>query len=368
MSLTKEEILRYSRHIRLAGIGMEGQEKLKAAKVLMIGAGGLGCPVLQYLCAAGVGTIGILDDDTVDVSNLQRQILFIVDDVHLPKAEVAKKRLAALNPLVDLKVHNARLSPENALEICKDYDILIDGTDNFATRYLTNDVSIILDKPLVFGSIFKFEGQVSVFNYEGGPSYRCLYPEMPDPENVPNCSEVGVFGVLPGVVGARMANECLKMILGAGEVLSGKLAVMDLLGNSEFILKITKNPENFRRFELEPSYEYQCELEEPKSFELSPREVKDWLDREEVQLIDVREPWEFETCRIEGSKSIPLHEIVRLRHEIDPEKPAVFICHHGIRSKMAIQELKDKGFTRLHNLTGGIDAWALEVDEAMDRY
>lgn len=368
MNLSKEEIQRYSRHIRLSGIGMEGQQKLKDAKVLMIGAGGLGCPVLQYLCAAGVGTIGILDDDKVDVSNLQRQILYTVNDVDLPKAEAAKNRLAALNPFVNLLVHTVRLGTENALDICKDFDILIDGTDNFATRYLSNDVSIILDKPLVFGSIFKFEGQVSVFNYKGGPSYRCLYPEMPDPSNVPNCSEVGVFGVLPGIVGARMANECLKIILGVGEVLSGKLIVMDLLANTEFALRISKNPENFRRFELEPSYEYHCEIPGQKAFELSPREVEEWLAAEKIQLIDVREPWEYDFCKIEGSKSIPLHEIVRLSHDIDPNVPAVFICHHGVRSKMAIELLQEKGFTRLHNLTGGIDAWAQEVDHAMDRY
>lgn len=368
MSLSKEEIQRYSRHIRLSGIGTEGQEKLKNTRVLMIGAGGLGCPVLQYLCAAGIGTIGILDDDHVDISNLQRQILYTVNDVDHPKAEAAKDRLAALNPFVDLVVHNTRLTRENALDICKDYDILIDGTDNFATRYLTSDVSVILDKPLVFGSIFKFEGQVSVFNYQGGPSYRCLYPEMPNPADVPNCSEVGVFGVLPGVVGARMANECLKMILGVGEVLSGKLAVMDLLANTEFILKITKDIKNFERFELEKSYEYECEVPVALPFDMTPREVKEIMQTGDVQLIDVREPWEYDLCQIQGSESIPLHEIVRLSHLIDPHRPAVFICHHGVRSKMAIDLLQQKGFTKLHNLMGGIDAWALEVDEKMDRY
>ncbi len=370
MSLSPQEITRYARHIRLNNVGIEGQERLKMAKVLVIGAGGLGCPVLQYLVAAGVGTIGIVDDDLVDETNLQRQVLYDLDDVGLPKAESAVRKLTKQNPFVAFNIHAERLTTENALKICAPYDILIDGTDNFPTRYLVGDVSVILGKPLVFGSIFKFEGQVSVFNYEGGPSYRCLYPEPPTAGQVPNCSEVGVIGVLPGVIGTRMATECLKIILGIGEVLSGQLLLTDLLGNTDRVLRIRRNDENFTRKVLEEDYLDFCGLKEEQREEgISPETLHEWLVAgKSVQLVDVREPFEFEICRIEGSISIPLGELNDRLQDLDTGLPKVMICHHGTRSAAAIDFLRSKGMGQLINLEGGIHAWAKVVEPQMPTY
>jgi len=289
--LSSEELKRYDRHIRLNEVGVEGQDELKGARVLVVGAGGLGCPVLRYLAAAGIGNIGVVDGDTVSVSNLQRQVLYGHSDVGQPKAEVAVRKLKDQNPFVDFDIYNEFLSIENALGIIRRYDIVVDGTDNFSTRYLVNDACLIAKKPLVYGSIFKFEGQVSVFNYKGGPSYRCLYPELPKAGEVPNCSEVGVLGVLPGFVGTMMVNECLKVILEIGEVSSGKVQVFNLLKNIKTSFNVVKNEEIFKRVELEDNYELDCELNEKKQSmkSISVEELNKKLQSgEDIQLIDVR--------------------------------------------------------------------------------
>jgi adenylyltransferase/sulfurtransferase len=337
----------------------------------VIGAGGLGCPVLQYLTAAGVGNIGIVDGDTVSVSNLQRQILFGHSDIGQPKVEVAVRKLKDQNPYVDFDIYNEFLTVENALDIIRKYDIVIDGSDNFPTRYLVSDACVIAKKPLVFGSIFKFEGQVSVFNYQGGPSYRCLYPEPPKAGEVPNCSEVGVLGVLPGLIGTMMASECLKMILDLGEVSSGKVQIVNLLENTKIELSVKRNGDNYKATELEKAYEINCETEDKKGKmkAVTVQELRDSLNAgEEIQLIDVREPFENEICAIAKSELISLNTIPGNVDKIRKDIPVVFICHHGMRSASAIQYLETEGFTNLINLTGGIDAWAREVDDEMEIY
>ena len=368
--LSKEEISRYSRHIQIAEIGMDGQKKLKQARVLVIGAGGLGCPVLQYLTAAGVGKIGIVDDDLVDASNLQRQILFDQNDIGKSKVEVAIKKLSKQNSFVQFVGYTERLTNGNALNLFKDYDIIVDGSDNFPTRYLVNDVCVVTGKPLVFGSIYRFEGQVTVFNFENGPSYRCLYPTPPQAGEVPNCSEIGVIGVLPGVIGTRMASECVKMILKIGEVLSGKLLIMDLLGNSNLLISIARNPDNWERKELESNYEDFCGIR--PSFigkQISALDLNSLLNNaESFTLLDVREKFEQEICLIPGSQCIPLGEIALRIDEIDRAVPTIVICHHGMRSQSAIEYLNSQGFTNLINLEGGIHSWAVEVDSSMPVY
>ena len=371
MELSKEEHKRYDRHIRLNGVGVAGQEKLKNASVLVIGAGGLGCPVLQYLTAAGVGKIGMVDGDVVSESNLQRQVLYGQSDIGQYKVEVAVRKLKDQNPFVKFVVFKEFLTVENAIEIVEEFDIVIDGTDNFASRYLVNDACVIADKPLIFGSIFKFEGQVSVFNYQGGPSYRCLYPDMPKAGDVPNCSEVGVLGVLPGLVGTMMANECLKIALEIGEVSSGKLQVINLLQNNNMTINIARNEINFKRKQLESSYEHDCEsIDKKQSMKsITVQELSKKLQTEElIQLIDVREPIEYGICSITKSELIPLSTIPFSVEKIHRDIPVVFICHHGMRSASAIQFLETEGFTNLINLSGGIDAWAREVDPKMEVY
>lgn len=369
--LSKEEIARYARHIKIDGVGKEGQLKLKKAKVLVVGAGGLGCPVLQYLVAAGVGTIGVLDDDVVDVSNLQRQILFDIDDVDKPKVERSIAKLAKQNPYVNLVPHVFRLTNTNAVDLFALYDIVIDGSDNFPTRYLVNDACVIAGKPLVFGSIYKFEGQISVFNYKDGPSYRCLYPTPPKNGEVANCSDIGVIGVLPGVIGTRMAAECIKIILGLGEVLNGKLLLTDILGNKNMMLSITKKEGNLARKELDADYEEFCGMKEEKPLgesifasELAQRLIKG----ENIILVDVREPFEQEICLIKNSITLPLGEIPDRFEEIELNTPVVMVCHHGMRSLSAIRFLLTKGYTNLVNLEGGIHSWALNVDKEMPTY
>jgi sulfur-carrier protein adenylyltransferase/sulfurtransferase len=380
--MTSEELKRYNRHIILSEIGMEGQEKLKAARVLVIGAGGLGCPVLQYLTAAGVGTIGIVDLDKVDISNLQRQILYSTEDVGKSKAETASAKLSLQNPFVKFEVFNTRLCKENVLEIFTGFDFVIDGTDNFPSRYLINDACVILKKPLVFGSIFKFEGQVSVFNYlkDGiyGPTYRCLFPEAPPAEEVPNCSQIGVLGVLPGLIGTFQANEAIKLILGIGNVLSGKLLVLNALTMQTDILSFSADPGNYEIKQLMMDYEDFCnatpeagsetsETAELKS--ISVRELHSWKESEKTfQLIDVREPFEAEICTL-GGLLIPMREMQQQVDRLNTEMPVVLYCHHGMRSAMVgrflVEEFK---FTNLYNLEGGIHEWALEIDEEMERY
>jgi adenylyltransferase/sulfurtransferase len=366
--LTKGEKHRYSRHTILEHVGIAGQEKLKLAKVLIIGAGGLGCPILQYLTAAGIGTIGIVDDDIVDESNLQRQVLFDTSDIGQSKADTAIYKLKKQNPYVNIVAHNERLSVHNALNIFKGYNVVIDGSDNFPTRYLVNDACIILDKPLVFGSIFKFEGQVAVFNYQAGPSYRCLFPDPPKYGEVPNCTDIGVLGVLPGIIGTKMASECLKIILGIGQVRSGTLELIDVLGNHNQQISVAKIKENFNRKALEEDYEKACGVEQ-KLTEITPMDLNTALKNGVFyQLIDVREEEEYEIYSIENSLSIPLHELALRHAEILKNSPVVFICHHGARSVQAVNFLRAEGYQELVNLKGGIHAWAIEVDEKMEIY
>ncbi|MGE0568396.1 MAG: molybdopterin-synthase adenylyltransferase MoeB [Bacteroidia bacterium] len=366
--LNKKENIRYSRHVSLDNVGIEGQLKLKRAKVLVVGAGGLGCPVLQYLAAAGVGNIGIVDGDKIDISNLQRQVLYGIDDVGKYKSDVAKEKLLSLNNEIQINSINIFLSRDNILSIIDGYDIVIDGSDNFETRYLVNDACIIKNKILVYGSIFKFEGQISVFNYQSGPSLRCLYPEAPDPNSVPNCSEVGVIGVLPGIIGTIMASEAIKIILDIGKVLSGKLLLMDVLNNHSIKLEIIRNNKNFERAELEESYTFNCENVSP-SESISPIELNEWINSgKEFMLLDVRESYEREICLIESSISIPLSKIQESISKIPKDKTIVVYCHHGKRSQAAINQLKKENFKNLINLEGGIHAWAMEIDSTISTY
>jgi len=359
--LSQEEKNRYSRHIILSEIGIGGQEKLKHAKVLVIGAGGLGCPVLQYLAAAGVGTIGIVDDDIVDESNLQRQILFNVEDLKKQKADVAAKKLKLQNPHVSFTSHTIRFTSANALDIISHYDIIVDGSDNFPTRYLVNDACVMLNKPLVFGSIFKFEGQASVFNFKNGPTYRCLFPEPPI--DSPNCAEIGVLGVLPGIIGTLMANETLKIILGIGEILSGKLFVLDALNFQTQIISFARNPENLK---IKSLIDYDLFCSSPAAFaintnsvkEISVAELKNLIEnKNEFQLIDVRETNEYKLSNMQG-ENIPLSSLEKHSDIISRTKQVIIHCASGARSKKAVDFLQQKfGFTNLYNLTGGIDAW-----------
>ena len=363
--LSKEELKRYNRHLILPEIGIEGQEKLKHSRVLVIGAGGLGCPILQYLTAAGVGTIGIIDFDTVDETNLQRQILFDVKDIGKPKVEVAKQKLSAQNPFINFNIYNTKLTKDNALNTFNDYDIIVDGSDNFPTRYLVNDTCVISGKPLVFGSIFKFEGQVSVFNYNGGPTYRCLFPQPPAPQDAPNCSEIGVLGVLPGIIGCLQANETIKIIAGIGKPLSGKLLVFDALTLNINIIGFSAIEDNFNITEL-IDYEDFCAT---RVKEITVAELKKKLiDKEDIQIIDVREKFEYEICNL-GGELIPLANIADNVDKISKAKIVIVHCHHGTRSAKAIDILiKIFPFDNLLNLKGGIHAWSLEIDKNMTTY
>jgi len=383
-TLNREELLRYSRHMAMPEFGIEGQQKLKNSKVLVIGCGGLGAPLLHYLAAAGVGTIGILDFDEVEDSNLQRQVLFGTDDIGQPKVEVAKEKLLKLNPYIDIQTHHTQLASENALEIFKNYDVIADGTDNFPTRYLVNDACVMLNKVNVYGSIFRFEGQVSVFNYidengNAGPNYRDLFPTPPPPGMVPSCAEGGVLGVLPGIIGSLQVNEIIKVLTGVGEPLAGKLVRFDAL-KFEFrtfnVKKDKNNPisgENPTINEL-IDYEAFCGLtgqqsENGEVKEISVSEYKDMVDRnEDHQLIDVREEYEYYITNI-GGKLIPLDRIQEFANEIDPDKKTVVHCRSGGRSRTAILRLQDEhGFNNLYNLKGGILSWADNIDNSLIKY
>lgn len=350
MSLSQEEYKQYNRHLILEDIGEDGQLKLKQAKVLVIGAGGLGCPILQYLTAAGVGKIGIIDHDTIDQSNLQRQILYSHDAIGQFKAEVAAQRLSGLNPFVNFEVYLQKLTSEVAIELFSRYDIVVDGSDNFPTRYLVNDAAVLTKKPVVFGSIYKFEGQVSVFNYNNGPTYRCLYPNAPKPNEVPNCSEIGVLGVLPGIIGSLQANEVIKLICGIGDVLSGKLLTYNALSMQQLILSFQKN-ESIQVTELDADYDFLCGL--PKSnLEITKNELESNL--EYYNLLDVREDYERAQHHI-GGQHIPLGDLKHRLDEVSQDKDLVVYCKAGMRSKMAIEIIKDSGFKmQLLNLKGGI--------------
>jgi adenylyltransferase/sulfurtransferase len=379
-TLTKEEIQRYSRHLIMPEVGMEGQLKLANAKVLMIGAGGLGAPLGLYLAAAGVGRLGIVDFDVVDTTNLQRQITFTTGDVGKPKNEAAKARLAALNPDIQIDTYNTRLTSDNALDLFRPYDIIVDGTDNFPTRFLVNDACVLLNKPNVYGSIFRFEGQATVFHYPGGPCYRCLYPEPPPPGLVPSCAEGGVLGVLPGIIGSIQAMETIKLILGTGEPLAGRLLLFDALGMRFRELKLRKNPNcavcgpNPTITEL-IDYEEFCGIrgEEAPAVttgiaEITPRDLKARLDRgDDLFILDVREPHEYQICNING-KLIPLGDLPRRVSELDSSREIVAHCRSGKRSADAIAFLQQAGFKKLLNLKGGILAWADDVDPSMPKY
>lgn len=382
-----DELGHYSRHLSIPEFGMEGQKKLKAAKVLAVGTGGLGAPMLQYLAAAGVGTIGIVDFDKIEASNLHRQVLFGASDVGRSKVEVAKERLQEINPHIDIQVHNVRLTSENALEIIENYDVVADGTDNFPTRYLINDACVMLDKPNVHGSIFQFEGQLSVFNYvdedgQRGPNYRDLFPEPPPPGLVPSCAEAGVLGVLPGIIGCLQASEVIKIITGIGEPLAGQLFLFDAQNFSTRKVKVKKNKDNPLTGENPEitkliDYEAFCgipsgdekESEEPEVPEVTVQEYKSWLDaNEDVQLIDVREPHEVEIAEI-GGELIPLKTVIENADKISRDKKVVVHCRSGQRSADAIKQLRDKyGFDNLYNLKGGILAWSQEIDESVPQY
>ena len=349
MALSVEERYQYDRHLILDEVGVSGQEKLKNTSVLVIGAGGLGCPVLSYLSAAGVGRIGIIDPDTVDQSNLQRQVLYAQSDIGTPKVEAAKRHLSELNPFVKFELYNEELTRLNAVDLFSKYDIVVDGSDNFPTRYLVNDAAVLAGKPIVFGSIFKFEGQVSVFNYKEGPTYRCLYPTPPGAHEAPNCSEIGVLGVLPGIIGALQANEVIKLICGIGEVLSGKLLLFDALSLNQSLLMFTKNNE-LKIQRLEDSYDVFCGI--PKLTEITLTELK--ASKSNYQLLDVRTDLERESENI-GGIHIPLHELPARANEVLSDAPIVVYCKAGVRSAQAIQFLKESGFKNpLINLKGGL--------------
>jgi sulfur-carrier protein adenylyltransferase/sulfurtransferase len=381
VALSKEEITRYSRHLIMPEVGMDGQLKLKQAKVLCIGTGGLGAPLGLYLAAAGVGRIGLVDFDKVDLSNLQRQILFDTNDIGRPKIEAATNRLRNLNPDIQIDNFETRLTSENALDILKDYDIVVDGTDNFPTRYLVNDACVILGKPNVYGSIFRFEGQITIFGYPGGPCYRCLYPEPPPPGLVPSCAEGGVLGVLPGIVGAIQAAETLKLIIGKGEPLVGRLLLFDALAMRFRELKLRKNPEcpvcgGHPTITKLIDYEEFCGIRGEESAspaqavvpEIAPRELKARLDRgDDLFILDVREPHEFQICNL-GGHLIPLGELSRRVNELDSSREIVAHCRSGKRSAEAVEFLRSAGFRKVLNLKGGILGWSDEVDASVPKY
>jgi molybdopterin/thiamine biosynthesis adenylyltransferase/rhodanese-related sulfurtransferase len=378
--LTNEEILRYSRHLIMPEVGMEGQLKLKKAKVLLIGTGGLGAPLGLYLAAAGVGKLGLVDFDVVDFTNLQRQVTFGSSDVGKPKSEAARARLSNLNPDIQVQAFETKLTSENALELFKDFDIIVDGTDNFPTRYLVNDACVLLGKPNVYGSIFRFEGQVTIFGMPGGPCYRCLYPEPPPPGLVPSCAEGGVLGVLPGIVGSIQAMETIKLILGSGRNLTGRLLLFDALemGFREF--KLRRNPncpmcgEHPTIDKLIDYYEFcgvrgeEAPAPDLKVPETTPRELKARLDRgEDLFILDVREPHEYQICNLRGHL-IPLGELPRRVHELDSSREIVAHCRSGKRSAEAVDFLRKAGFRKIVNLKGGILAWSDEVDASVPKY
>jgi adenylyltransferase/sulfurtransferase len=371
-----EELQRYSRHLIMPEVTSEGQSRLKAARVLCIGAGGLGSPAALYLAAAGVGTIGIVDFDNVDLSNLQRQILHGTKDIGRGKLESARDRLQDINPQIQIDLHKCRFSSENASQLVAKYDVVVDGSDNFPTRYLSNDVCVFTRKPNIYGSVFRFEGQTTVFApHLGGPCYRCLFPEPPPPESVPNCAQAGVLGVLPGIIGMLQAIETLKLILGIGEALVGRLLHFDALKVKFRELNLRRDPQcpvcGDNPTILSPiDYEQFCGVRDEGSIpEMTPSELKRRMDaREPFELIDVREPFEYEIARIDGAKLIPLGELTERLGELNRERPIVVHCHSGMRSAQAVELLMQRGFTNVYNLEGGIDAWSDQIDPDVPKY
>ena len=385
--LSPEESLRYARHLILDGVGPEGQRRLKQSRVLVVGAGGLGSPVAMYLAAAGVGTLGIADFDVVDVTNLQRQVIHGTSDVGRPKLESARDRIGEINPHVRVEAHAERLTSANALEVVRAYDVVVDGTDNFPTRYLLNDAGVLAGKPVVYGSILRWEGQVSVFWAQRGPCYRCLFAEPPPPGMVPNCAEGGVLGVLPGIVGSIQAAEALKLLLGQGDTLVGRLLLFDALRMKFREMRLRRDPacpacgENPTLHAL-IDYERFCgiapeapstgvEMDDGGIPEITPGELKARLDRgDEVTIIDVREPFEWQIGNLgaHGARLIPLGQLPARLEEIDPGQEIVLQCRSGVRSAQALELLRARGYPRLWNLEGGILAWSDQVDPSIPRY
>ena len=380
VTLSKEEILRYSRHLIMPEVGMEGQLKLKSAKVALIGTGGLGAPLGMYLAAAGIGRIGLVDFDVVDFTNLQRQVIHGTKDVGRKKLDSAADTMLDINPYVEIDRHETALTSENALQILKDYDIVVDGTDNFPTRYLVNDACVLLGKPNVYGSIFRFEGQATVFAYPGGPCYRCLYPEPPPPGLVPSCAEGGVLGILPGTIGLIQATETVKLILGIGEPLVGRLLLYDALAMRFRELKLRRNLEcpvcgDHPTIRELIDYEQFCgipnQTHEPIAVEgdIDPVEVKAKIDRgDPFVLIDVREPHEYQICKIPYAKLIPLGDLPKRVNELDSADEIVAHCKSGVRSAKAVDFLKQAGFRKVRNMKGGILAWSDKVDPSVPKY
>ncbi len=387
--LGHEEIRRYGRHLSLSEVGMTGQRRLKAARVLMIGTGGLGSPVGLYLAAAGVGRLGMVDFDRVDESNLQRQVLFGQSDLGRPKVEVARERLSEINPHIELVLHDERLTADNAAALVAQYDLVVDGSDNFPTRYLVNDACVLAGKPCVWGAVQRFEGQVSVFWAGPGPCYRCLFPQPPPPGSVPNCAEAGVLGMLPGMIGTMQANEVVKLLLGQGEALLGRLMIVDALGANVRTVRIQKSPDCpicsadatidtliavGEACEAPTMTESDAEkpvAESPSSipFEIDVLMLRQWqAEGRDFLLIDVREPHEFEICQIEGSELMPLSKGPDQFAALTGEQPVVVHCHHGPRSSQVVAYLRQQGCAGATNLAGGIDAWSLQIDPSVPRY
>ncbi len=395
ITLDPAEIRRYGRHLTLPEFGIVGQQRLKASRVLMVGAGGLGSPLGLYLAAAGVGTLGLIEFDRVDESNLQRQVLYGQSDVGRPKIEAAFERLTEINPLIQLEAHPERLDASNAMQLIEAYDLVVDGSDNFSTRYLVNDACVIAGKPNVWGAISRFEGQVAVFWGERGPCYRCLFPEPPPPGLVPSCAEGGVLGVLPGIIGSLQANEAIKLIAGLGTSLIGRFVIFDALRMRFRELQIAKNTEcpvcgpepTIRELvELEPvecAAEASGVAEPPQDndrrqgmldpteppIEIDVEQLKAWIDEgHDVHIVDVREPHEHAICRIDGSRLLPMRQIPQQVEELDRGALTVVYCHHGPRSSQVVAYLRQQGFGRVTNLGGGINAWSLRIDPSVPRY
>jgi adenylyltransferase/sulfurtransferase len=383
-TLSKDEILRYSRHLIMPEVGMEGQLKLKSAKVALIGTGGLGAPLGMYLAAAGVGRIGLVDFDVVDFTNLQRQVIHGTKDVGKKKLDSAAETMLDINPYVEIDRHETALTSENALDILKDYDIVVDGTDNFPTRYLVNDACVLLGKPNVYGSIFRFEGQATIFAYPGGPCYRCLYPEPPPPGLVPSCAEGGVLGILPGTIGLIQATETVKLILGIGEPLIGRLVLYDALAMRFRELKLRRNPEcpvcgdhpaitkliDYQEFCGVPNQRHEeAPMQASNDGDIDPVEVKAKIDRgDRFVLIDVREPHEYQICNIPQAKLIPLGDLPKRVNELNSADEIIAHCKSGMRSAKAVDFLKQAGFKKVRNMKGGILAWSDKVDPSVPKY
>lgn len=361
----ENEGARYIRQIRLKGFGREGQDKLKAASVLVIGAGGLGVPVLQYLAGMGVGRIGIADGDRISISNLHRQVLYTQADAGELKAEVAARKLSASNPLITIEWHPVMLTPQNALNLIEPVDLVVDATDNFASRYLINDACVIAGKPFIYGAVQQYEGQISVFNYQSGPTYRCLYPEQPSPGEVPDCNEAGVLGVVPGIVGSLQALEAVKVITGIGRTLSGTLKIIDFLSGDEYKVKLKAKPENRTIDHLQESYDFACET----ASELYPENLYEWYRTgEKFLLVDVREPFEYESGHLLKSISIPLAQLSSFDKDLPADVPLVTFCQKGGRSLKAAEILQQTNNRRVYNFKGGMDNWVSHFNDEFIEY